>query len=204
MFIFQNFGRASDLEKFMIGGTASQKLDFAGMDMEPFVIPQREGQIELILEMAESGEQLFGNLKYNTDLFDSKTVTQWVELFNRVLESITENPNQTISEISFQCPEIPMMRTGTNITELFSRLGKLGIEMRAENGRLRIDAPKGAVDAALREELSQRKAEILGFISKPSSKSHLEALPLHRIPRPTAVCFFCTRAVVVSGSVGPG
>ena len=188
MFILQKFGRAPDLEKYIIEGTSTQKLIFAGMETESFGIPQQEGQLELIMEMAESGKQLFGNLRYNTDLFDSKTVTRWIEQFKRLLESIAANPDQTISEIPIQCPENSMMRTGSNTIELLSRLRKLGIEIRAENGRLRIDAPKGAVDAALREELSQRKAEILGFISKSSSQSHLKALPLHRVPRDQALC----------------
>ena len=114
MFIFQKFDQAPDLEKFMVEWTAAQKLSFGGMTIEPFVIPQQEGQMELVLEMAESGDQLSGNLKYNSDLFDSKTVSRWVEQFNGLLKSIAANPNQTISEMPIHCEENPTMQTDSN------------------------------------------------------------------------------------------
>ena len=42
--------------------------------LEPFPIPQQEGQFELSLELAEKDGVLQGFIKYNPDLFDVSTM----------------------------------------------------------------------------------------------------------------------------------
>src|ERR1035437_8244260 len=69
------------------------------------------------------------------------------------------------------------------IIDLLSRLRCLGVILHVENGRLLINAPKGVLDQSLREELAQRKSEILPFFAaSASSKSH-DVMPLLPIPR---------------------
>ena len=67
------------------------------------------------------------------------------------------------------------------IIELLRRLGSRGIGLRAEGDNLRIDAPKGVMDASLREELSSRKAEILNFLTESAECCREGAMPLRRI-----------------------
>src|SRR5215510_14367522 len=45
--------------------------------------------------------------------------------------------------------------------EFLDQLGELGIRIRAEGERIRLNAPKGVLTPALRKELTQRKEEIL-------------------------------------------
>jgi amino acid adenylation domain-containing protein len=98
MFILQKFGLASDLEKFLTSSNAS-RMDFGGIELEPFFIPQQEGQLELVLEMGESGNQLFGNLKYNTDLFDAETIERMAGHFETLLTGVVADPAQRVSEL---------------------------------------------------------------------------------------------------------
>src|SRR5215470_4560529 len=49
-------------------------------------------------------------------------------------------------------------------TELLAHLRGLGVEVWAEDGRLRYRAPVGAIDAALRTELAAREAEVLELL----------------------------------------
>lgn len=66
--------------------------------------------------------------------------------------------------------------------ELISHLSGLGVELWAQGGRLRLNAPKGIVNSALRLELSQRKGEILKLLGE-QGRTSAEALP-RAVPRP--------------------
>ncbi|HET9913458.1 MAG TPA: amino acid adenylation domain-containing protein [Anaerolineales bacterium] len=48
--------------------------------------------------------------------------------------------------------------------ELLSTLRKLGVEITVEEEKLRLNAPKGAISAELREEIAAHKQEILAFL----------------------------------------
>ncbi len=76
-----------------------------------------------------------------------------------------------------------MVKTDSNVIELLGRLRQLGVQLRVENDKLRIDAPKGIIDAPLREELFQRKAEILHILNGSVNVTNTAAMPLHRINR---------------------
>jgi len=76
-----------------------------------------------------------------------------------------------------------MIKTDSNAIKLVGRLRQLGVQLRAENGKLRIDAPKGIIDASLREELTQRKAEILHILNGSVNVTNTAVMPLQRISR---------------------
>ncbi len=47
--------------------------------------------------------------------------------------------------------------------EFLERLSKLGVRVWAEGTNMRLDAPKGVLTPAFREELAHRKAEVLAI-----------------------------------------
>jgi len=73
--------------------------DWGGLSLEPFVIPQEEGQNDLVLNMVETTESLLGTFRYNTDLFDATTISQMVGNFQTLLEGIVAHPGQQISNL---------------------------------------------------------------------------------------------------------
>ena len=54
--------------------------------------------------------------------------------------------------------------------ELVHSLEERGVELNAENGRLRYRAPKGVLTDEVREQLIQQRSEVLGVISERSSE----------------------------------
>ena len=74
--------------------------DWGGLLLEPFEIPQQEGQNDLVLDIIETTESVFGIIKYNTDLFDATTISRMVGHLQTLLESIVTNPSQQISLLS--------------------------------------------------------------------------------------------------------
>lgn len=76
-----------------------------------------------------------------------------------------------------------MTRTDSNIIDLLSRLRHLGIGLQVDNDKLRIDAPKGVLNASLREELHQRKNEIMRFLHDSGQLTCAHTLPIQAISR---------------------
>ena len=70
MFILQKFKQVAGLEDLFTHTESDGRAEFGGLVLEPFPIPQQEGQFELSVELAEKDGVLQGVIKYNTDLFD--------------------------------------------------------------------------------------------------------------------------------------
>jgi len=85
------------VELFAPSETASQ-VNWGELKLEPFEIPQQEGQFDLTLEMIEAGKSLFGVFKYNTDLFEADTITRMSGHFQTLLEAIVTHPQQPVSQ----------------------------------------------------------------------------------------------------------
>ena len=52
----------------------------------------------------------------------------------------------------------------TTILELFSRLRTLGVNISLDGDALKVSAPKGAITAELRQEITARKPEMVLFL----------------------------------------
>ena len=70
-----------------------------------------------------------------------------------------------------------MTEHSTTITFL-SNLQQLGVKLRVEEGKLVIDAPKGAIDHSLREQLALQKNEILSFLSSSTRPVLPDIIPI--------------------------
>jgi len=67
------------------------------------------------------------------------------------------------------------------ISELLSRLRRLGVRIWAEDGKLRLQAPKGVLTPELRDSLARSKAELLRFLEEAdAAQSH--APPIQPAP----------------------
>jgi len=75
--------------------------------------------------------------------------------------------------------------------ELLSKLSSKDIKVWAEGDRLRYDAPKGGLTLDLREELVNRKSEILALFHQADTVTSAATLPLKPVPRdrPPALSF---------------
>lgn len=99
MFILRKLHRFEELSEFISLSETEARIDFGGLSAEAFALVQQEGQVDLTLEMIETGGALFGVLKYNQDLFDACTVQRMAGHFQTLLEGIVANPEQHISTL---------------------------------------------------------------------------------------------------------
>jgi len=84
---------------FVLQNVPSQPLELPGLTVSSLEIDNGTADFDLFLSMFESGENLSGVLKYNTDLFDHTTITLMLNQFQLLLESIVENPDQPLSSL---------------------------------------------------------------------------------------------------------
>lgn len=84
---------------FMLQNTPSQPLELADITMTPVDLDWRTTDFDFSLSMHEKGKQLTGVLKYKRALFDAATITQMLERFQTLLESIVASPEQHIESL---------------------------------------------------------------------------------------------------------
>jgi malonyl CoA-acyl carrier protein transacylase len=71
---------------------------FGQSTLRPFMIlPQQEGQSEIVLQLAQVESQIVGNLNYNTEILDRPTVEAMAQSYVEILEQAVRAPNDLIS-----------------------------------------------------------------------------------------------------------
>ncbi|BAY10596.1 non-ribosomal peptide synthetase [Calothrix sp. NIES-2098] len=80
-------------------GLDSDKLPFAGLEVEFFSNPRSFENFELFINATELRGQLTLECQYNTNLFDADTIRRRMAEFETLLQGIVVNPNQTIAKL---------------------------------------------------------------------------------------------------------
>jgi natural product biosynthesis luciferase-like monooxygenase protein len=71
----------------------------ASVKIESFAFEQHTAKFELSLIVVENKQGLIVTLEYNSDLFESATITRMLSHWQRLLEGIVANPQQKLSEL---------------------------------------------------------------------------------------------------------
>ncbi len=98
-FALQKPQQTSDLV-LLFGSTGEQKrINFAGMDMEFYDVPQQEGQLPLTLDMIEGDRRISGVFRYDRNRLTDATVKDMAEHFQVLLQTIVANPDFPIDQL---------------------------------------------------------------------------------------------------------
>ncbi|HAX74863.1 MAG TPA: hypothetical protein DCY88_03275 [Cyanobacteria bacterium UBA11372] len=84
---------------FALQPAASQTPDLPGVKVSFQDIPNGTANFDFSLCLEETGETLTGFVDYKIDLFDGTTITQMLEHFQRLLESLVANGEQRLSSL---------------------------------------------------------------------------------------------------------
>ncbi|MGD1913646.1 MAG: amino acid adenylation domain-containing protein [Rivularia sp. (in: cyanobacteria)] len=85
---------------FVLQNTPNSVHEVSGLTLRTLEFDSGTSQLDIFLSMSESEDGLTGCLEYNTDIFDSATITQFINNFQTLLENIVVNPQQRLSELS--------------------------------------------------------------------------------------------------------
>jgi amino acid adenylation domain-containing protein len=97
-FAFQKTQQAAGILD-LVGAQPDKRIQWGGLEIEHYNMPQQEGQFDLELEMADTGAPLFGVFKYNRDLFDAATIARWTDSFAALLRSIADEPTRPVDHL---------------------------------------------------------------------------------------------------------
>ena len=98
-----NFIRSEEsgtLSQFFAADGTSGRLDFGGLVLEPYPVPQQEGQFELVLEMTESAGALRGRFKCDQRVFAPEVVRCLTRALGGLLRTIAERPEAAVTELA--------------------------------------------------------------------------------------------------------
>ncbi|MBD2775784.1 non-ribosomal peptide synthetase [Iningainema tapete] len=76
-----------------------KELTLPGLTLSWHQMHSKTAKFDLTLYVIDGELELTGFLEYNTDLFNSETITRMVEHFQTLLESITANPQAKLSDL---------------------------------------------------------------------------------------------------------
>jgi amino acid adenylation domain-containing protein len=118
VFNLQKYRQVAGLEALLSQADPEARAEFGGLVLEPFPIPQQEGQLELAVELAETDGAYKGIIKYDTDLFDASTIRQLSSHYLTLLRSIVASPEKSVSQLSLlERTEREWLVTGVNATD---------------------------------------------------------------------------------------
>ena len=99
-FDMQRAGQSGDLSALFVPGSENVQVDLGGLLLGPYHMAQQLGQFDLGLQVLETEEVIPGTLKYSTDLFHEDTIRRMIGHYEILLEGITTNPQQQVSELT--------------------------------------------------------------------------------------------------------
>lgn len=102
--IFQAFfnyltDRSGDLGPFFMG-VRDCAVQFGGSQLRPCItIAQQEGQAEVVLQLADIGGQIAGNLNYNADVLDQSVAQAMAADYLKIVRSVVLDPQVRIADL---------------------------------------------------------------------------------------------------------
>ncbi len=151
----------------------------------PFPLRLQDGQFDLALHCTDADGVLDGVLLYSTDLHDESSVQRVASHFTALLEGAVRTPATTIGHLPPQATRLGQNATAVatdaeaSARALLADLGLRDIRLTLDGDKLRINAPAGALDDALKARLSQAKPDLIAVLRAPAAP----VARLHRIPR---------------------
>ncbi|HEX7734015.1 MAG TPA: amino acid adenylation domain-containing protein, partial [Ktedonobacteraceae bacterium] len=84
---------------FTLQNAPGEVIDLPGLSLHPLVVESTTAKFDLELTVQETTQGLRAVLAYNTDLFESTTITRMARQWQTLLEGIVIDPEQTISRL---------------------------------------------------------------------------------------------------------
>ncbi|XUM21533.1 amino acid adenylation domain-containing protein [Bradyrhizobium oligotrophicum S58] len=79
---------------------------WGGLAARVYQFPQQLGQFDFVLELYEANEALFGNFKFNPDLFARPTVAHWAGAFETLLRGLADDPAIPAARLALAAPDL--------------------------------------------------------------------------------------------------
>jgi amino acid adenylation domain-containing protein len=118
VFNLQKYPQVAGLEALLSQAGSDARVDFGGLVLESFPIPQQEAQSELSVGLTEKDGTYKGVINYDSDLFDMSTMKGLSSHYVTLLQSIVARPERNISQLPLlEKTEREWLVAGVNATD---------------------------------------------------------------------------------------
>ena len=173
-FALQRFDQYKHIQTLLGGSPDAPPVAVGGLKLSPFPIRQRGAQFDLSLQMVEVEEGITAVFWYSVDVFDAATVERLAQGYAAFVGELVEHPERPLGS------RIPLAVQDATLAALLARLANADVRLSVVDGKLKLNAPKGALDETLRAEIVARRDALIAYLAQgtdPQDKA------LSRIPR---------------------
>lgn len=98
-FALQRPHRLADLAKTVLthGDGPAKPVEFGGLDLAYYHVPQQGGQLDLSVEMLETAREIAGLLRYDSGLFDVGTIRRFIANYQLIVDRLLADPDAPVS-----------------------------------------------------------------------------------------------------------
>ena len=149
-----------------------------------------------------NSQQLVLSFVYSTELFKPTTIERMAKNLHSLLEAVAVSPQSRIWDLpmSVQQTEAPKDAVG----DILAELGALGIRLSVDDGRLKVNAPKGALNDTLKAAIASHREEIITRLrtdrSQATRRPEASSCPADAAASPDSRA----KALLVPGQDRPG
>lgn len=97
-FDVQRVQQSSELTDLIVSKNGAP-VDFGGLRVEPYPMPQQEGQFDVGVQILETNDALPVSIKYRTDLFNVHTAERMAGHFETLLRGIIRQPDSRLADL---------------------------------------------------------------------------------------------------------
>jgi amino acid adenylation domain-containing protein len=165
-FIHQRFDQFKEFA-VLAGSDEDQAIQVGELQISAFPIEQGAGQFDLTLHMVEIEGSIRGAFKYGTDLFERATVEHFVANFISMVDEFTADAGRTLGSVRASRVNTEVPPDG--VLGLLELLRERGIHVSlSDDGRLRVNAPKGALDNQLVAQMTANRTDLIRALRSAS------------------------------------
>jgi amino acid adenylation domain-containing protein len=183
-FNFIRFEEFSELQG-LLSGDESAVVEAEGLRLGAFALPQQEGQFDLSIQFMERSGTFQGAIKYRTDLFKESTICKISSNYVGLLEKVAAEPEITLGMLRASLAKV-FEQEEQPIAALIKHLRERSIRISLEAGRLRVNAPKGVLDDALKATIASRRDDIIALLNSEETSAGADS-GIRRIARQGAL-----------------
>ena len=174
-FVLQRFDQYKHLQTLLGGETDAEPVMLGGLSLTPYPLTQTSAQFDLALQLVEVGDSIRGAFWYSTEIFDRSTAEAFAADYVRLLEEISTDSHIALGALT---PWSGTKSLDPAAAALIAELEARDVQISAEDGKLRLNAPKGALDDALKAKLSARRDGLLAALqARAASDSKTGGIP---------------------------
>lgn len=147
-----------------------------GLDLARFPVQERTAQFDLSLQVIEVDDTVSAAFGYSDDVFDTATVEGLAQDYSAFVERLLTRPSQALELTRESGPPEP----DAQLEDLLARLADADVQITVSDKRLKLNAPKGAINEDLRAEIVANREKLLARLAHPRRDL---SRSLVRIPR---------------------